>query len=103
MARHKLSDTEIQAGLAARPGWTLVSSKLHREYKFTNTYRASDRVSQYLIRNVIYEGAQSAEEVFFRTILFKLFNRRRHGFRVVQRVHWRRSRRRRSRWRPALI
>ena len=25
-------------------------------YKFTNAYRASDRVSQHLIRSVIYEG-----------------------------------------------
>ena len=44
-------------------------------HKFTNTYRASDRVSQYLIRKVIYEGDQSVPEVFFRTILFKLFNK----------------------------
>ena len=44
-------------------------------YKFTNAYRASDRVSQYLIRRVIYEGDTSPEEVFFRTILFKLFNK----------------------------
>ena len=44
-------------------------------YKFTNAYRASDRVSQYLIRRVIYEGEPSPEEVFFRTILFKLFNK----------------------------
>ena len=42
-------------------------------FKFTNAYRASDRVSQYLIRNVIYEGSQSSEEVFFRTLLFKIF------------------------------
>jgi thymidylate kinase len=46
-----------------------------REYKFTNAYRASDRVSQYLIRNVIYAGNQSPREIFFRTILFKIFNR----------------------------
>lgn len=46
-----------------------------RTYKFTNAYRASDRVSQYLIRNVIYHGSQETEEVFFRTILFKLFNK----------------------------
>ena len=45
------------------------------EYKFTNVYRASDRVSQYLIRNVIYTGDASPREVFFRTILFKIFNR----------------------------
>lgn len=45
------------------------------KHKFTNAYRASDRVSQYLIRHVIYDGEQSPEEVFFRTILFKLFNK----------------------------
>lgn len=44
-------------------------------YRFTNAYRASDRVSQYLIRHVIYEGDQSPDEVFFRVLLFKLFNR----------------------------
>ena len=44
-------------------------------HKFTNAYRASDRVSQYLIRNVIYHGDQSVSEIFFRTILFKLFNK----------------------------
>ncbi len=46
-----------------------------RRYKFTNSYRASDRVSQYLIKNVIYQGDQDPQEVFFRTILFKVFNR----------------------------
>ena len=35
----------------------------------------SDRVSQYLIRHVIYDGDPSVPEVFFRTILFKLFNK----------------------------
>lgn len=45
------------------------------EYKFTNAYRASDRVSQYLIKEVIYEGSSEPEEVFFRIILFKLFNK----------------------------
>lgn len=44
-------------------------------YKFTNAYRASDRVSQFLIRHVIYSGDQSPQEVFFRTILFRFFNR----------------------------
>ena len=55
------------------PPWT--EDPILARYKFTNAYRASDRVSQYLIRNVIYEGDQSPEEVFFRTILFKLFNK----------------------------
>jgi hypothetical protein len=46
-------------------------------YRFTNAYRASDRVSQYLIREVQYRSdrAQSPPELFFRTMLFKLFNR----------------------------
>lgn len=44
-------------------------------YKFTNAYRASDRVSQYLIRHVIYEGEQSVDELFFRIMLFKIFNK----------------------------
>lgn len=53
--------------------WT--EDPILRRYKFTNAYRASDRVSQYLLRNVIYEGDQDPREVFFRTILFKIFNR----------------------------
>lgn len=44
-------------------------------HRFTNVYRAADRVSQYLIANVIYQGPQTGEEVFFRTLLFKFFNR----------------------------
>jgi hypothetical protein len=46
-------------------------------YRFTNAYRASDRVSQYLIREIQYhpERPSKPSEVFFRTILFKLFNR----------------------------
>ncbi|MDT8447491.1 MAG: putative DNA base hypermodification protein [bacterium] len=59
------------AGLA--PPWT--DDPILSEYKFTNAYRASDRVSQYLIRNVIYEGAQEPEEVLFRILIFKTFNK----------------------------
>lgn len=44
-------------------------------YKFTNVYRATDRVSQYLIKNIIHEGDQNLEDLFFRIILFKIFNR----------------------------
>jgi len=46
-----------------------------QKYKFTNAYRASDRVSQYLIKEVLYKGDQSSSEVFFRCLLFKLFNK----------------------------
>ena len=55
------------------PPWT--NDLTIARHKFTNAYRAADRVSQYLIRHVIYEGNQSREEVFFRTIIFKLFNK----------------------------
>jgi hypothetical protein len=46
-------------------------------FRFTNTYRAADRVSQYLISEVqaAPERSQAPREVFFRTILFKIFNR----------------------------
>ena len=57
------------------PPWT--QDKVLRAHKFTNAYRASDRVSQYLIRNIIYGPDLSDEpvEVVFRILLFKLFNR----------------------------
>ena len=55
------------------PPWT--DDSIIARHKFTNAYRASDRVSQYLIRHVIYQGSHSPEEVFFRTVLFKLFNK----------------------------
>ncbi len=45
-------------------------------YKFTNCYRSTDRVSQYLINHVIYTGATiSPDDTFLRVILFKLFNK----------------------------
>ena len=44
-------------------------------YRFTNAYRAADRVSQYLIRHVLYEGEQTPAEIFFRSVLFRLFNK----------------------------
>jgi hypothetical protein len=53
--------------------WT--NDPILNEFKFTNTYRATDRVSQYLIKNVIYSGDQDREEIFFRVLLFKLFNK----------------------------
>lgn len=48
-----------------------------REYKFTNVYRACDRVSQYLIKNVIYKDLDkySPEDVLLRILVFKVFNK----------------------------
>ena len=47
------------------------------DFRFTNVYRISDRVSQYLVREVQYNAArpESPADVFFRTLLFKIFNR----------------------------
>lgn len=63
--------------LGAPYPWT--SNSILLKYKFTNTYRASDRVSQYLIKRVIYPYNSSfdfsPEDIFFRIILFKLFNK----------------------------
>src|SRR6202167_4437794 len=48
----------------------LTDDQILRCFKYTNAYRASDRVSQYLIRNVIYRSHLPSDEreVFFRTI-----------------------------------
>ena len=56
------------------PGpWT--ADPILATYRFTNCYRAADRVSQYLIKEVIYRGSQDADEVLFRILLFRFFNR----------------------------
>ena len=52
----------------------LTDDAILREYKFTNAYRASDRVSQYLIKNVIYQNGFTKEDTIFRILLFKTFN-----------------------------
>ena len=63
-----------QARLEGRPGpWT--NDPILLRHRFTNCYRAADRVSQFLIRNVSYAGSQDVLEVVFRTLLFKMFNR----------------------------
>ena len=55
------------------PPWT--EDPVLKKYKFTNAYRVLDRVSQYLIKDVIYKGDSSPKELFFRIILFKVFNK----------------------------
>lgn len=63
----------MRRALGAPPPWT--DDPIIAAHRFTNAYRASDRVSQHLIRHVLYEGEQACEELFFRAVLFKLFNR----------------------------
>lgn len=43
-------------------------------HRFTNAYRAADRVSQELIR-AQYDGSQEAEDLLLRTLLFRFFNK----------------------------
>jgi hypothetical protein len=62
--------------LSGEPGpWS--DDPIIARHRFTNAYRAADRVSQYLIREVIYgEGrAMAPHEQLFRVLLFKLFNK----------------------------
>jgi len=59
---------------AGEPGpWT--DDPILQQYKFCNSYRASDRVSQFLIRDVIYRGDFSAEDMLMRIVLFRLFSK----------------------------
>lgn len=61
--------------LAGQPGpWT--TDPILAAHKFCNSYRASDRVSQYLIRHVIYPAGRNypEEDTLFRILFFKLFN-----------------------------
>ena len=53
--------------------WT--NDPILRFNKFTNSYRASDRVSQYLIARVIYSDEFREMDLFLRILLFKLFNK----------------------------
>ena len=69
----KRQDVFMKRVKGLSPPWT--EDEIIKKHRFTNTYRASDRVSQYLIKNVIYKGSQNVEEVFFRTLLFKIFNK----------------------------
>jgi alpha-glutamyl/putrescinyl thymine pyrophosphorylase clade 1 len=41
----------------------MTSDPIISRFKFTNAYRILDRTSQYLVREVIHQGDQSAEEL----------------------------------------
>jgi len=58
----------------AKAPWT--SDRILREFKFCNVYRAADRVSQYLIRNVAYHEEQcTAADRAFQIVAFRTFSR----------------------------
>lgn len=55
----------------------LTTDPILERHRFTNVYRASDRVSQYLIRNVIYQDVMTftKNDLLLRILLFKIFNK----------------------------
>jgi hypothetical protein len=59
----------------AKEPWPWTTDPILSRFRFTNAYRASDRTSQFLIREVIYRSPALSEEVIFRILLFKLFNK----------------------------
>lgn len=72
--------------------WT--ADEILQSHRFTNVFRAADRVSQYLIAQVQRGPNASTEpaDVVFRTLLFKIFNRQdtwAHLEREVGPVAWR--------------
>lgn len=52
--------------------WT--TDAVLRAHRFTNVFRALDRVSQHLIK-IQYETENNAADTFLKTIIFKLFNK----------------------------
>lgn len=61
--------------VAGAPGpWT--NDSILQEYKFCNVFRAADRVSQYMIRNVCYHDEEcSPEDKLFQIITFRTFSK----------------------------
>ncbi|HUD21071.1 MAG TPA: nucleotide kinase domain-containing protein [Candidatus Saccharimonadales bacterium] len=53
----------------------LTADPIFKQYKFCNVYRACDRVSQYLIKHVIYGSRLEGEELLFNIFLFRLLNK----------------------------
>jgi hypothetical protein len=59
---------------AGQPGpWS--DDPILQTYKFCNVFRAADRVSQFLIREVIYSNDASPADQLFQIVLFRLFSR----------------------------
>ena len=56
-----------------QPPWT--SDPVIARHRFTNAFRAADRVSQYLISQVAWVGEYDLPDVVFRVLLFKMFNK----------------------------
>ncbi|KAG1882387.1 hypothetical protein F4604DRAFT_1743797 [Suillus subluteus] len=66
--RHAITEKRFK-GLPAP--WT--NDPILQTYPFCNTYRVLDRVSQYIIIEVIEKGSQDPTELVFRILLFNTF------------------------------
>jgi hypothetical protein len=72
-ARQEIFDRRWEGASAP---WT--DDKILQQYKFCNTFRAADRVTQYLLSEVIYSPEfreLPAEDVFCRIVIFRLFSK----------------------------
>jgi hypothetical protein len=70
----KIEQSKYLFGNTQNKIWS--EDKIFQDYKFTNVYRSLDRVSQYLIKNVIYtKNIYPKDEIVFRILFFKLFNK----------------------------
>jgi hypothetical protein len=69
----KRQDIYFKRLVGQDPPWT--PDPILRTHRFTNAYRVLDRVTQYLISNVIYSGGHRPEDMIFRILLFKIFNK----------------------------
>lgn len=69
--RHEVYLARLQ-GLPAP--WT--DDPVIASYRFTNTFRATDRVSQFLIKEILYDRSNDLglQDTVFRCLLFKVFN-----------------------------
>lgn len=67
--RHRIHCLRV-AGLS--PPWT--EDQILVEFAFTNIFRVFDRVTQYVLRNVVKRGPGNLEDDVFRVLLFRTFN-----------------------------
>lgn len=68
--RHRIHCLRI-AG--RNPPWT--EDEILAEYAFTNVFRVFDRVTQYILCNVVGKGDEGLDDAVFRVLLFRTFNR----------------------------
>jgi alpha-glutamyl/putrescinyl thymine pyrophosphorylase clade 1 len=72
--------------LAGQP-WPWTSDPILQQFKFCNVFRASDRVSQYLIRHVVYrEASDTPEDRLFQIVAFRTFSKPETWEGVIERL-----------------